>query len=273
MKRCTDLKDTTDASNPGKVRNPGVSYTSMMVCLYRVNAMFLSELERIRESVGQGVTLQFGGNKSVSLKGATRTLEKAIIKTIPENHSATTIKFDSVLDGIRAMFVHEGCEVGIKVLNELHDSEIMVNARIKNRTAGTVDGWRDVLGNWFVTPEGGDKPVPVEVQVVERMMLVQRKQLGGHHDYGNIRSSRGILQLAVGLGLLTKDKMEVATKSDLLLSDKLETWSSSDITEEVAQLKEENEQLRDENINLKDELVKLNDKVAKLEEKGNQGLA
>ena len=156
------------------------------------------------------------------------------------------------------MFVHEGCEVGIKVLNELDASKVMVNARIKNRTAGTVDGWRDVLGNWFVTPEGGDKPVPVEVQVVERMMLVQREQLGGHHDYGNIRSSRGLLQLSVGLGFLTKDEMEVATKSDGA------ELNSSDITEEAAKFKKEVAQLEHENKQIKDQVAKLNEEKVKL---------
>ena len=76
MKRCTDLKETTDASKPGKVRNPGVSYTSMMVYLHRVDPIFLSEVERIEEICGQGVSLKFSGNKSVSLKGATRMLKK-----------------------------------------------------------------------------------------------------------------------------------------------------------------------------------------------------
>ena len=37
----------------------------------------------------------------------------------------------------------------------------------------------------------------------------------------------------------TKDEMEVTTKSDCAMGDKLEELSSSDITEEVAQLKEE----------------------------------
>ena len=202
MKRCTDLKETTDASKPVKVRNPGVSYTSMMVYLHRVDPIFLSEVERIEEVCGQGVSLKFSGNKSVSLKGATRMLEKAIIKTILENHFANTIKFDSVLDGVRAMFVHAGCKVGIEVIDKLDASTVMVNARIKKRTSGMVDRWCNVLGNWFVTPEGGAKPVPVEVQVVERLMLFQTEGLDGHYDYDNILSSRGILQLAVELRTL-----------------------------------------------------------------------